>query len=509
MEIRPTTDQDLGVFVDTLHTAFGRFPDTPAEGGGGVWWSAFEMDRSLLALAEDGRPVGTAGAYSFELTLPGGALVPVGGVTAVGVLPSHRRRGTLGAMMRHQLGELRARGEFLSVLLASEAPIYGRFGYGPATYTQRLTVPRRQAAPAVPRAGGTADAPAAGSVEVLRRAECGEILEEVYDRYRRAQPGALSRPHRWWELRAGQPPISPAPRYVAVHRDADGVPDGYASYTIGESDTLTVDETIAADDAVFSRWPGSCSNTTWSPGSCSSTSAPEHPLRWQFEDFRAGEVSNHTDWLWVRAARRPGRADRARLVRGRRARPRRDRPVPRGARPPSADRQGRQGRLRPDGPGARPLSWTCGTWARSTSAAPPRAPWSGPGTSGPTVRAPPPSPTPSSAASEVPHCLTGLTARSGVFMLRRRSSGARRGSSEKPVAPPPAVLADAHGALTEGGQHGGDGPAGRTHCPPGWPWRRRSGRRAGRDAGADDLGEHGGFRGRGRCRGVQGAGVGG
>lgn len=306
MEIRPTTDQDLGVFVDTLHTAFGRFPDTPAEGGGGVWWSAFEMDRSLLALAEDGRPVGTAGAYSFELTLPGGALVPVGGVTAVGVLPSHRRRGTLGAMMRHQLGELRARGEFLSVLLASEAPIYGRFGYGPATYTQRLTVPRRQAAPAVPRAGGTADAPAAGSVEVLRRAECGEILQEVYDRYRRAQPGALSRPHRWWELRAGQPPISPAPRYVAVHRDADGVPDGYASYTIGESDTLTVDETIAADDAVFSSLARFVLEHDLVARVVFKHFPPEHPLRWKFEDFRAGEVSNHTDWLWVRLLDVPG-----------------------------------------------------------------------------------------------------------------------------------------------------------------------------------------------------------
>lgn len=102
MEIRPTTDEDLDVFVDTLHAAFGRFPETPAESGGGVWWSALEMDRNLLAMTADGRPV--------------------------------------------------------------------------------------------------------GSVELLRRAECGEILEEVYDRYRRAQPGALSRPHRWWTLGAGQPP---------------------------------------------------------------------------------------------------------------------------------------------------------------------------------------------------------------------------------------------------------------------------------------------------------------
>lgn len=204
VEIRPTTDEDLDVFVDTLHAAFGHFPETPTEGGG-LWWSALEMDRCLLATTADGRPVGTAGAYSFELTLPGENAVPVSGVTAVGVLPSHRRQGVLTAMMRHQLTELRTRGESLSVLLASEALIYRRFGYGPATYTQRLTVPRHRAALTLPRAQGTAGASASGSVELLRRAECGEILEEVYDRYRRAQPGALSRPHRWWALRAGQP----------------------------------------------------------------------------------------------------------------------------------------------------------------------------------------------------------------------------------------------------------------------------------------------------------------
>jgi len=208
MEIRSTTDEDLEVFVDTVHAAFGQFPETPIDGGG-LWWSALQMDRCLLALTADGRPVGTAAAHSFELTLPGGTLVPAAGVTAVGVLPSHRRQGVLREMMRHQLAEFRTRGEFLSVLLASEAPIYGRFGYGPATYTAKLTVPRHGAALAVPRARALADTPATGegfgSVEVLRRADCAEILEEVYDRYRRTQPGALSRPHRWWALRAGSP----------------------------------------------------------------------------------------------------------------------------------------------------------------------------------------------------------------------------------------------------------------------------------------------------------------
>ncbi|MFE2062161.1 GNAT family N-acetyltransferase [Streptomyces sp. NPDC059467] len=301
MEIRSTTDQDRQVFVDTLHAAFGLFPETPAEDGGGVWWSAFEMDRGLLAVAEDGRPVGTAGAYSFELTLPGGIPVPVPGVTAVGVLPSHRRRGVARAMMRHQLTELRARGEILSVLLASEALIYRRFGYGPATYTRRLTVPRHRAAPALPRAHGTADADASatGTVEVLRRAECAEILEEVYDRYRRAQPGALSRPHRWWALRAGQPPISPAPRYIAVHRDADGVPDGYAGYSL-ESGTLTVDETIATDDAGYTALARFLLEHDLVTQVVFKHVAPDHPLHWQLADYRAAEVSGDMDWLWVR-----------------------------------------------------------------------------------------------------------------------------------------------------------------------------------------------------------------
>ncbi|WP_333737540.1 GNAT family N-acetyltransferase [Streptomyces sp. IBSBF 2806] len=297
MEIRSTTDQDLDVFVDTLHAAFGRFPETPTEGGG-LWWSAFEMDRGLLALTEDGRPVGTAGAYSFELTLPGETVAPCSGVTAVGVLPTHRRRGVLSAMMRRQLAELRARGEYLSVLLASEALIYRRFGYGPATYTQRLTVPRHRGALALTQ--GAAAAADTGAVELLPRAECVEILEEVYDRYRRAQPGALSRPHRWWAVGAGQPPVSPAPRYVAVHRDGAGVPDGYASYAIGESETLTVDETVAADDAVFTALVRFVLGHDLVDEVVIKHFPPGHPLRWQFADFRAGQVSGDTDWLWVR-----------------------------------------------------------------------------------------------------------------------------------------------------------------------------------------------------------------
>ncbi|GAA1951954.1 GNAT family N-acetyltransferase [Kitasatospora viridis] len=296
MQIRATTDQDFDRYVDTVHAAFARIREDRDEDGGGVFWAAFELDRGLLAIAPDGRPVGTAGAYSFELTLPGEAVTPVSGVTAVGVLPSHRRQGILTAMMRRQLADLRARGEFVSVLLASEATIYGRFGYGPATYTQRLTVPRHRGALVEPRAG----AAAGGSVELLRRADCVDLLEQVYDRYRRAQPGALSRPHRWWALRAGQPPIAPAPRYIALHRDADGVPDGYACYSLGDDEVLMVDETVAADDAVFTALARYLLGHDLVREVVFRHFPPEHPLRWQLADFNAGQLVNHTDWLSVR-----------------------------------------------------------------------------------------------------------------------------------------------------------------------------------------------------------------
>ncbi|SMC77442.1 GNAT family N-acetyltransferase [Lentzea albidocapillata] len=290
MQIRSTTAQDLDVFVRTFHTALGRFPETPDANGGGLWWSAIEMDRGVVAETA-GRTVGTAISYPFELTLPGAVLAPAAGITAVGVLPTHRRQGVLTAMMRYQLGALRESGEFLSVLLATEGGIYGRFGYGLATFTHRMTVQRAHSA--------FRTQVQAGAIEVLLRSEATEVLEEIYDRYRRTQPGALSRPHRWWALGAGMPPVARAPRFVAVHRDAHGVPDGYATYVL-DGGTLTIDETIAADDAVFAALARFALDHDLVTEVVFKHVPTAHPLRLMLADFNAGPTSGDMDWLWVR-----------------------------------------------------------------------------------------------------------------------------------------------------------------------------------------------------------------
>src|SRR5207247_258443 len=103
----------------------------------------------MHAAWERGRAVGGAGAFPFELTVPGGR-VPAAGVSVVGVLPTHRRRGILKAMMRAQLDACHARGEPVACLWATEDTIYGRFGYGIASFTGEIELPRERSAYATP-----------------------------------------------------------------------------------------------------------------------------------------------------------------------------------------------------------------------------------------------------------------------------------------------------------------------------------------------------------------------
>src|SRR5690349_23845839 len=93
----------------------------------------------MHAAFEDGQIVGGAGAFPFELSVPGGSL-PCAGVTAVGTQPTHRRRGALRSLMDTQLRDVHERGEPIAALWASEETIYGRFGYGIASWAGSLTV---------------------------------------------------------------------------------------------------------------------------------------------------------------------------------------------------------------------------------------------------------------------------------------------------------------------------------------------------------------------------------
>src|SRR5687768_6817188 len=119
VELRPITDDEFPAYARTLAAAFaGSLTDEEVED----WRLVTELDRTLAGF-DRGQIVATAGAYTMQLTLPGGTTVPVAGVTAVSVRPTHRRRGLLTAMMDRQLDDVASRGEPIAILTASEALI--------------------------------------------------------------------------------------------------------------------------------------------------------------------------------------------------------------------------------------------------------------------------------------------------------------------------------------------------------------------------------------------------
>jgi predicted acetyltransferase len=253
--LRPVTPREFDAFCEVPIQAFND-ADRPAEA---VEQErvVFEFDRSLAAFDGDAI-VGTTAAYSFQLTVPGG-FVGAGGVTFVSVLPSHRRRGILSAMMRHQLADIAARGEPVAALFASESVIYGRYGYGCASGQLSLTIRRGEGAlnPAAARSAGTGH----DSVR-LRVAQPDELrteLARVYDSAIPHRPGMMARDKRWWQSILADPEfdrrgMSSLKCLLAAD---DSGPSGYALYRTKPdwdddglpSGSLSVGELIAADGA--------------------------------------------------------------------------------------------------------------------------------------------------------------------------------------------------------------------------------------------------------------------
>ncbi len=181
-------------------------------------------------LRDDGKVVGGAGAFTYRLSVPGGARIPVGGVTVVGVLPTHRRRGVLTAMMRAQLEDCRARGDLAAYLWASEATIYGRFGYGLASRMGALSLARDRAAFAIPFEPR-------GTVRLLELDEAAAAFPPLYEQVVAQRPGTFERSKAWWETRRLADDPSRRRGGGPLNRallELDGEPAGYAIYRVAQ-----------------------------------------------------------------------------------------------------------------------------------------------------------------------------------------------------------------------------------------------------------------------------------
>jgi predicted acetyltransferase len=252
VEIRPVTPEQFEDYARSTDRAFGHQP-TPEELENER--KVFEPERSL-AVFEGDRIVGTTGAFSLELTVPGGTL-PMAGVTMVGVAPTHRRRGLLTMMMRRQLDDVREKGEPLAGLWASEGAIYQRFGYGLAAYAQSFEIERLRTQFARPHEWR-------GSVRLVEKDEAMQLMPPILDRIVEVTPGQWRRTPAFWEhhfadLETWRDGASSL--FFAIYEGPEGR-DGYVAYRVKHDwqegmpkNTLRVREFMAATpEACAALW---------------------------------------------------------------------------------------------------------------------------------------------------------------------------------------------------------------------------------------------------------------
>lgn len=195
MEIRRAQADEVLAGIAPVSHYFGS---RPTEETGARFARVLRPER--MHVAEEGSViVGGASAFEFQLTVPG-AIVPAAGVTIVGVLPTHRRRGVLTKLMRAQLDDVHERGETLACLWSSEAPIYGRFGYGMAALCGEIDIERVYAGFRGPPEHG-------GTFRLLGLEEALEAIPPVYARVAAETPGMFARPREWWEARVLADPV--------------------------------------------------------------------------------------------------------------------------------------------------------------------------------------------------------------------------------------------------------------------------------------------------------------
>ncbi|MFG2496960.1 GNAT family N-acetyltransferase [Streptomyces sp. NPDC048441] len=254
-EMRELRQEDWDEYYGTLETAFGGVAESKEEHE--LWNALTEFDR-FFGTWEGETCVGTTGAFSFRLSVPGGSLVDAAGVTMVGVAATHRRRGILTSMMRRQLDDVRARGEALAVLTASEPVIYGRFGYGAATQQLKAEIDTSRVRLSVP--AGTDDV----RLRYAKPADVHEACEALYARRVTERPGMLARQPGWERLglldpesdRHGASPL----QCVVAERDGELV--GYTRFRVkpdwdvaGPKGTVKLSDLEALDPAAYaSLW---------------------------------------------------------------------------------------------------------------------------------------------------------------------------------------------------------------------------------------------------------------
>lgn len=244
----------------------------------------------------DSELIGTARSFDAELTVPGGKRRPLAGVTGVGVRPDRTRRGVLSELMRTQLSDFTDRGVVFAALYASEASIYGRFGYGVSTVFQSSKIDRR-------RARLRPGVSAGGRIDLLPLDPGLDRLAGLYEELPH-RAGMMTRPPYWWAAFEWHLRRAEAPVHAIVHTGPEG-PDGFAVYKVerpswDQPSTLDVLELQYANSDAFAGLWRYLLTVDLVDEIAVGGRAPDEPTPLLFADSRACTITGGGDDLWLR-----------------------------------------------------------------------------------------------------------------------------------------------------------------------------------------------------------------
>lgn len=260
----------------------------------------------VWGVQDHGRWVATLATDPLTLTIPGthGSTrdLPADGLTGVGVAATHRRRGLLTAMITQSLQQAVDRGDPVSILIAAEWPIYGRFGYAPAARWANYTFHTRWA-------GAVIDPDPRGTLRQVTTAELFEHAGAIYERDRRRFAGQIDRPGDWWARRLEQDGYEALGDWKGtwILHETDGEPDGFLCWKAtrdfdldGHLGAAHVLELVTGSDVAYRNLWGYLAALDVVEEIRLDGRPLDEPVRWLLEDGRCLEQRFLGDGTWLR-----------------------------------------------------------------------------------------------------------------------------------------------------------------------------------------------------------------
>lgn len=250
-------------------------------------------------LADPAVPVATISAWPAAVTLPGGE-VDTWSISSVTVAPTHRRRGIARAMIEGELRTAAARGLPLAVLTVSEATIYGRYGFGPATWSSSFEVDVR-------RAGWIAPTPP-GRIQFVGRETAIAAGRELFETSRKQTAGDAALVGHRFDRLFGAPSDAAEQRKRRFVRydDESGVTRGLAIYHVTSTGADFSEHAVEVD--YLSTTTDDAYRALWHylfeldlVGTLKASLRPvDEPLRWLVANPRMIRTTEVRDHLWAR-----------------------------------------------------------------------------------------------------------------------------------------------------------------------------------------------------------------